>query len=284
MNPDEFVVLNNSGLPIIGQGELSEFDASAYPAGVAVSAPRWPLLASAPATVVNGQRFRLAGSGFGTEYLGVSGSWVAQANVTFALYQSKRIFHNQGIDYVNWGMPSGLITLLNGDYIMEVVLTPSAYVNVTAVCGLSDGVSHRQFVLAQINDFFNFNYMGGVTASSTVKAIPGGAKKILFDSVSRKLYLDGLSNIIGTKGTETYSGNIYIGGRTDGASVNWEGDTYKITFKNTSGVVVDEIDFSNVSQWDGGMTGTSKSGAPFTFTDGAPTTKAGYNWIPMDLI
>lgn len=73
MNPDEFVLLNQSGPIIIGQGELPEFDASAN-AGLFVSAPRWPLLASAPATVVNGQRFRLAEAGreFGLEYLGRS--------------------------------------------------------------------------------------------------------------------------------------------------------------------------------------------------------------------
>ena len=77
------------GLPIIGQGELSEFDASAN-AGLFVSAPRWPLLASAPATVVNGQRFRLAGTGFGTEYLGVGGAWVPQDDVTMWVWRSKK--------------------------------------------------------------------------------------------------------------------------------------------------------------------------------------------------
>ena len=95
MNPDEFVLLNQYGPIIIGQGELSEFDASAYPAGVAVVAPRWPLLASAPATVVNGQRFRLAEAGreFGREYLGVAGAWVPQASVTMAMWVC---------DAINW--------------------------------------------------------------------------------------------------------------------------------------------------------------------------------------
>ena len=78
------------GLPIIGQGELSEFDASAYPAGVAVSAPRWPLLASAPATVVDGQSWRIAEAGqdYGREYLGVAGAWVPQDSVTMGVWQS----------------------------------------------------------------------------------------------------------------------------------------------------------------------------------------------------
>ena len=86
MNP---IKLRRSAIPIIGQGELSEFDASAN-AGLFVSAPRWPLLASAPATVVNGQRFRLAEAGrkFGREYLGVGGAWVPQDDVTMGLYCS----------------------------------------------------------------------------------------------------------------------------------------------------------------------------------------------------
>ena len=87
--------IKKKGLLIIGQGELSEFDASAYPAGVAVVAPRWPLLAYAPATVVNGQRFRLAEAGreFGREYLGVAGAWVPQASVTMAMWVC---------DAINW--------------------------------------------------------------------------------------------------------------------------------------------------------------------------------------
>ena len=94
MNPDEFVLLNQYGPIIIGQGELSEFDASAN-AGLFVYAPRWPLLASAPATVVDGQSWRIAEAGqdYGREYLGVAGAWVPQASVTMAMWVC---------DAINW--------------------------------------------------------------------------------------------------------------------------------------------------------------------------------------
>ena len=111
MNPDEFVVLNNSGLPIIGQGELSEFDASAN-AGLFVYAPRWPLLASAPATVVDGQSWRIAEAGqdYGREYLGVAGAWVPQASVTTAMWVwDGTEWVIIGIDYV----------LLDGELVFE---------------------------------------------------------------------------------------------------------------------------------------------------------------------
>ena len=110
MNPDEFVLLNQYGPIIIGQGELSEFDASAN-AGLFVYAPRWPLLASAPATVVNGQRFRLAEAGreFGREYLGVGGVWVAQASVTMGVWLSNGI---------EWVVQDGYLVTDTGDLIV----------------------------------------------------------------------------------------------------------------------------------------------------------------------
>ena len=63
------------------------FPANPYPGQMGI-APRWPLLASAPATVVNGQRFRLAEAGreFGREYLGVGGAWVPQDDVTMGVW------------------------------------------------------------------------------------------------------------------------------------------------------------------------------------------------------
>lgn len=72
-------------------------DASLY-AGQVYLAPRWPLLASAPGTVVNGQRFRLPGGTYGVEYLGVGGSWVAQPSVTFGTWKSRPTINLQGLD------------------------------------------------------------------------------------------------------------------------------------------------------------------------------------------
>ena len=58
---------------ISGIGETSGFDPATMKDQL-IWSPRWPLLASAPATVVNGQRFRLADASreFGREYLGRS--------------------------------------------------------------------------------------------------------------------------------------------------------------------------------------------------------------------
>ena len=77
-----------SGSPIPLVSTLPD-DASLY-AGRVLLAPRWPLLGSAPATVVNGLRFRLAEAPmeFGREYLGVSGAWVPQDSVTMGVWQS----------------------------------------------------------------------------------------------------------------------------------------------------------------------------------------------------
>jgi hypothetical protein len=47
-------------------------------------APKYPLVASLPATVVDGQRWRLESDGL--EYLGVGGVWVAQPSVTQAVW------------------------------------------------------------------------------------------------------------------------------------------------------------------------------------------------------
>ena len=74
---------------ISGVGETSGFDPATMPNQL-IWSPRWPLLASAPATVVNGQRFRLAEAGreFGREHLGVGWVWVPQDSVTMGVWQS----------------------------------------------------------------------------------------------------------------------------------------------------------------------------------------------------
>ena len=79
---------------ISGVGETSGFDPATMKDQL-IWSPRCPLLASAPATVVNGQRFRLAEAGreFGREYLGVAGAWVPQASVTMAMWVC---------DAINW--------------------------------------------------------------------------------------------------------------------------------------------------------------------------------------
>ena len=63
------------------------FPANPYP-GQTGLAPRWPLLALAPATVVNGQRWRIAEEPleFGREYLGVAGAWVPQASKQYGVW------------------------------------------------------------------------------------------------------------------------------------------------------------------------------------------------------
>ena len=63
------------------------FPANPYPGRTGL-APKYPLVDSLPATVVDGQSWRIAEAGqdYGREYLGVSGSWVAQPSVTKAVY------------------------------------------------------------------------------------------------------------------------------------------------------------------------------------------------------
>ena len=94
---------------ISGIGETSGFDPATMKDQL-IWSPRWPLLASAPATVVNGQRFRLAEAGreFGREYLGVDGAWVPQDGVELSVWQSNGYeWTPVGIWIVGYGSPSG---------------------------------------------------------------------------------------------------------------------------------------------------------------------------------
>ena len=96
---------------ISGIGETSGFDPATMKDQL-IWSPRWPLLASAPATVVNGQRFRLAEAGreFGREYLGVGGVWVAQSSEQMAVWMwDGTEWVIIGIDYV----------LLDGELVFE---------------------------------------------------------------------------------------------------------------------------------------------------------------------
>ena len=79
---------------ISGVGETSGFDPATMKDQL-IWSPRWPLLASAPATVVDGQSWRIAEAGqdYGREYLGVAGAWVPQASVTMAMWVC---------DAINW--------------------------------------------------------------------------------------------------------------------------------------------------------------------------------------
>lgn len=199
-------------------------------------------------------------------------------------------FHNEGTDYINLGRPASVINLLDPSNAYKVcALCKVIDLSVTQVIlALGGGTAPEKQLQISIVGGYVEAIIGGVVASR-VNAASFAGKLFRIDLIKSatdvQLVLNG--TVFGTKianGTSTYAGNLYIGGRTDGVSANFEGDTIGVKFYNVNGTLVDAFDPNRDDLWDGGATGTTVMGAPFTVSDGTPTGCRTKVLVPLTLL
>ena len=212
---------------ISGVGETSGFDPATMKDQL-IWSPRCPLLASAPATVVNGQRFRLAEAGreFGREYLGVAGAWVPQDSVTMGVWRSKKCGRLNGVLGSAIFTPTATIKT-DSDFIAEVQMSDSTlagYEDIFQSVGVSGGVGSYGYLVAVRLNGIPETVLGveGVTYTENMNIPDVQAFQMLkfeYTALTRtvRLYVDGV--LFATKTLSAGVQTVYSGFRV-GNGVN----------------------------------------------------------------
>jgi hypothetical protein len=252
--------------------------------GQLVCAPRWPLLESAPATVVNGQRFRLAGGTYGIEYLGVGGSWVAQPSVTFGTWKSRQVISLNGPDNIT--IPTISSDLKNNNWQARICFADknSTFGTNTRIGYFSAGGLSNLVILIDY-----LSYLSVQLRNDGMAVIAGGTIPIN--------HSDGYPHKI----TLTKSGSNIVVSSDFGESVTipttlWNGTGFDSIILVDNGIEVRPLQICGFSSSlngteldtlpceDGtGLTvrNTTTPSRPGTITDSSPTGVWVYSWVPL---
>ena len=197
-----------------------------------------------------------------------------------------RVFHNEGTDWVDVGRPSWLANVRPAvdSFSVSCICSPSVVDSGTLISwGAAENADSRQFQLfCETNLSARF---GGTKTTVTSPLVVNKWARFYAEQtgVNSLLSYNGLSNT-GIAVSYTGTENVFVGGRTDGASYNLEGDTALIIIKDGSGDLLDCIDFTRTDLWDGGATGYTCAGNPFNVSDGTPFGVAKETLVPISLL
>lgn len=208
-----------------------------------------------------------------------------------SIYQCVGVFNNAGTDFVNCGRPANLISLLVPTVASTVcaVVLPSNYSQTGQLYALSGGSG--AIVSQTYVQTGSFGYSCGGASVSVIPVSTVGFKSVRSSNTGSAHFItvDGSPSSMVANGADTYSGSLFIGGRTDGESVNFEGRIASVSFYSgfnadgscTGLQLIDRYDFN---KWDGSANGTSLMGNPYTVTDGTPLTAKSYAWVNRALL
>lgn len=212
----------------------------------------------------------------------------------FGLCKYVSVFKNEGTDWVNCGRPAHLMALLNPTIASTV---RSVFKSISVASGYVWGLADSGAVIQNgLYTLLGVDGCGGAVGGSGLFANPRVTISSDYNAVT--LLTDGASfakisngTLMGDvpKGTLTSSASLYIGSRTDGVSVNFEGFVAVVDFYsgfNPDGscnglTLVDRLDFN---KWDGTGTIRFDSGHACTVADGTPFTAKSYACIPLILL
>lgn len=198
------------------------------------------------------------------------------------LYVSVRSYHNEGADYGDWGNITAvrLATLPTLAYKIRVVIKAKTSGFAGQILSFSGGTGFVQWGVLQLNSQFNVQ-SGSSINSSVVETLDFCEVINESNGTNHRAIVNGVEGPFVANGTETYNGKIFIGGRTDGATANWEGETFLAEIKNASNECIACFNANSPAQWDGGATATDSAGNPIAFTDAIPLGRAAYSWIKL---
>ena len=197
-----------------------------------------------------------------------------------------QVFHNEGFDWVDVGRPSWLANVRPtvDSFSVSCICAPSLVDSGTILSwGAESPASNRQF---QIFCETNLSALLGGQAIRVLSPVVANKWERFYaeqTGATTLLSYNGLSNT-GIAGSYTGTPKVFVGGRTDGTSNNFEGDTALIEIRDGSGALLDCIDFTRTDLWDGGATGYTCAGNPFTASDGTPFGVAKQTLVPLSLL
>lgn len=202
-----------------------------------------------------------------------------------------QVFHNEGSDWVDVGRPSWLAKVRPAvdSFSVSCICAPSVVDSGTIISwGAGVATTSRQFQLfceTELGATGFSVWIGGTKTRLTAPVVANKWAKFYArqNGGATLLSYNGLSST-GVAGSYTGTENVFVGGRTDGASYNLEGDTALIIIEDGSGALLDCIDFTRTDLWDGGATGYTCAGNPFNISDGAPFGVAKETLVPLSLL
>lgn len=203
----------------------------------------------------------------------------------FGLCKYVAVFKNEGSDWINCGIPSWLAGLTpNVNYFIDVVALSLA---TTAGYYFASTGSPAENLFNLYVSSAESSFGGGVGAGAT-KSTPTlytnadvyKCITLINDAASARVTVDGSSAVF-PKGAYSTPRTLFIGGRTDGATANYEGSIACFRVRNGSGAIIDTLD---MNKWDGTSTMRFDSGHACTVTDGAPFTAKSYACIPWSVL
>lgn len=194
-----------------------------------------------------------------------------------------RSFHNEGEDFGDWGRPATIINALapNKAYTIELVVSPKTTGAAADYFSLSNNGYSRQMRILSYASYFGF-IVGGGAGSFVAESL--GILKLVCENDGTKCRItkNTSSGLWVENGAEIFPGNLFIGGLANGIVSNSECDTFKAAVKDSSGQCVACFNANSAKQWDGGATAYDSAGNPINFTDGAPTGRVAYSWVPLE--
>lgn len=198
-----------------------------------------------------------------------------------------RVFHNEGTDWVDVGRPSWLANVRPAvdSFSVSCICSPSV-VDTGTIISWGTGVIIEQRQFQMFIETLNLRaWFGGQRTDNVHQIVANKWSKFYAEQKGATTLLshNGLSNT-SLAGSYTGTSNVFVGGRTDGASYNFEGDTALIAIRDGSGALLDCIDFTRTDLWDGGATGYTCAGNPFTVSDGTPFGVAKETLVPLSLL
>ena len=199
------------------------------------------------------------------------------------------VFHNAGVDWIGIGRPSYLSKMRPSIDVFSVyaVINRSGSAAHTIVSfGAGAVLSERQFHLFIDAAGLLGVVIGGIQTTTTILISPSVfySIKIVIGLSSATMFVNGVSAGVASVGAFSGTQNLFIGGRTDGASINFEGDTECAGFYDSTGATIDKFDPNRDDLWNGGSTGATVMGAPFTVSDGTPTGCRTKALVPLTLL
>jgi hypothetical protein len=197
-------------------------------------------------------------------------------------YVSVRSFNNDGIDYGDWGNVASIrsATLPNMAFKLRVVVRARTLGQTALILSLSGGVNFAQWGIVQFNNSF-MSQVGSQKNSAIAETT--NVVEIICESngTNQRIIVNGVTGPLVGNGANTYNGNIFIGGRTDGVTSNWDGETFLAEIKNASNQCIACFNANSPLQWNGGSVATDSAGNVISFTDSTPLGRVAYSWIKL---
>ena len=200
--------------------------------------------------------------------------------------QKRRVFRNEGADYIDFGRPAAWVALFDSTrrYSVYAVANLSIIGNQSVLFGNdADDFSARTVLRINnaIGDYKFYGQVGGNVSAATSPRYSGGFVRVGLQALGATF------NVIHPDGSKSVSVNCGSGvsvGNFRASSSSFEGDLVFVGIYDANGMLVDAFDSNRLDLWDGGTSGYTVMGNPFTVVKGTPFTEEAYSLVPVSML